>query len=294
MIAKQQLINELRGLGLRKGDIINAKVSLKAIGTIDGGANTLIDSILDVIGPSGTLICDSFISTHYSAFRWFYRNSFSLPSTLSYAGAFVNAMIKHPQAQRSTHPIQAFTAIGYYATQLTAQFTKESKPYGFLKDISKLNGKNLRIGDKVIGVGTTHIAICDLGFSQKYIPGGVFYIDNGKKKYYKHFWASGCNIGFNKLMPYYYDGGAVLGEGKIGEAFALLTSMKRTLSIEMELFEREPDAYFCNNPACVSCSFTWKHSHYSFFCCIKANLKERRFKRLLYACCVQLFGSWHK
>ena len=294
MITRQQLIDELKVIGLKVGDIVNVKVSLRSIGEIDGGVNALIEAILDAIGPSGTLICDSFIAAHYTMFRWLYRNSVSLPSTSSYAGAFVNAMINHPLAERSSHPIQAFTAIGYYAKKLTSEFTKDSKPYGFLEVIAGLGGKNLRIGDKVVGVGTTHIAICNLGLCQKYIPGGVYYLDNGKKRYYSHFWASGCNVGFNKLMPYYYEGGAVFGEGRIGEASALLTSMKATLVIESDLLKRQPDAFFCNNPSCVSCSFTWKHSHYSFADCIKANLKRRRYKRMLYACFVQFFGRWHK
>ena len=62
MLTKNDLIYDLEKLGLVRGDILNVKVSLRSIGEIDGGVNTLIDALLDIVGPEGTLVTDSFVS----------------------------------------------------------------------------------------------------------------------------------------------------------------------------------------------------------------------------------------
>lgn len=295
MFTKEELSSQLREIGLKKGDIVNVKVSIKSIGKIDGGPNALIDAIMDVIGEEGTLVCDSFNPVVSAYTRFFKKKNIVDRYSRSYAGAFVNAVIKHKDSYRSNHPIQAFSAIGKYAQSLTESFTKDSKPYGFLEEIAKMGAVNLRIGEKVIGVGTTHIAIVNKGFEQKDLPCGVYYRDeNGIVRFYRHHWASGCNTGFNKLFHYYEEGDAIIKKGKIGDAGALLTSMKKTLQIEEDLFEKDPAAFFCDNPACISCAFNWKHSKYSFFACFKENLKIKNYKRALYALCVKVFGVWHK
>ena len=50
MITKNDLIRDLRQLGVVRGDTLNLKVSMKSIGDIDGGANTLIEALMEVVG----------------------------------------------------------------------------------------------------------------------------------------------------------------------------------------------------------------------------------------------------
>jgi len=295
MLKKEQLISDIKNMGLKSGDMVNVKVSLKAIGKIEGGAKTLIDAILDVIGEDGTLVCDSFNDTICRYTRFIHKNRITNEKTKSYAGAFVNAVLSHPQCYRSTHPLLAFSAIGKKAKEMTEAYTIESEPYGFLEDMANMNAVNLRMGDKVIGVGTTHVAICKHGFQQKYIPNGIYYIDEkGEKRWYEHFWASGCYKGFNMLFPYYREGGAVIKEGKVGNANSMLTSMKKTLEIEMELFEHDGTAFFCKDPGCVNCAFTWKHSVYSYWQSAWVDLKRGDYKRFAFATLEAVFGTWHK
>lgn len=295
MLLKNDLITQLKDLGLQSGSIVNVKVSMKSIGKIEGGAKTLVEAILEVVGQEGTLVCDSFNPVVSSYLRFLKKNSVVSRTSRSYAGAFVNTVVDYPTSFRSKHPIQAFSAIGKHAKELTESFTKDSKPYGFLEKIADLGGVNLRIGNNVVGVGTTHIAIVDMGFEQKDLPCGVYYREaDGFIKFYRHHWASGCNKGFNKLFHYYEDGYAIIAKGKIGEADALITNMKKTLTIERNLFQKEPTAFFCDDPSCISCSFNWKHSKYTFWKCFSLNIKQRKFKRALYAFCVQVFGVWHK
>lgn len=49
------LQSTLRALGLRPGDLVMVHASLRALGPVDGGPAAVLDALLDVIGPAGTL-----------------------------------------------------------------------------------------------------------------------------------------------------------------------------------------------------------------------------------------------
>ncbi len=295
MINKQEIIKSLQKLGVKAGDILNLKVSVKSIGEIEGGISTLLEAFIELVGKDGTLVCDSFVEPFYSFLKPIKQDRVSLPTSKSYAGYFANYMLQHPEAYRSTHPVQAFTAIGKKAKALTEEFNKNSAPYGFLRKMADLGAKNLRVGDvnKVVGVGTTHVAICELGFWQLSLPKGIYYKENGEKKFFKRYWANGCPKGFNNLIPLYYKGGAVLGEGKLGDTETLLTSMSGTLKIEKELFVQNPSAFLCNDKACTNCSFTWENSKYSFTSCLSENLKRKKYDKAMLAVAIKLVGHKH-
>lgn len=291
MIDKSSLKADLITLGIKPGDLLHLKVSMKAVGKIQGGANALIEAILDVIGPTGTIVCDSFVETQYKFLR-FVQKRVSTENTSSYAGAFVNAMLHYPGVYRSSHPVQSFCAIGHLAKSLTETFTVKSLPYEFLEKIASLGAKNLKIGpdDKVVGVGTTHIAICRLGFWQKQIPKGIYYYNGNKLTWFDQYWADGCRRGFANLAHYYNNGG-IIAKGNIGETTATITDMAKTLSIEYELFSKDPTAFMCNRKDCVYCSFTWKNSKYSFLDCFLENIKKKQYKNAAHAVLIAVLGK---
>ena len=101
MITKNDLIRDLLKLGVVRGDTLNVKASIKSIGVIDGGANTLIEALLEVVGDTGTLVTDSFV-TMYSPFSLQFWTNIVDCRTASYAGALANALSKYPGAIRST------------------------------------------------------------------------------------------------------------------------------------------------------------------------------------------------
>ena len=209
-------------------------------------------------------------------------------NTPSYAGAFVNEMVKHPENVRSKHPIQKFAAIGKMAKELCEAHTYEKGGYWLVERMSELDGVNLTIGKKVAGVGTTHVAIELLGFKRKQLNTGAMYRDkDGEVKLAKVNWNGGCAHGFPKFIPLYHERGAVIGYDKIGEANGLYTSMKKTQEIETDILKDNPQFFLCDDKACYSCQMTWEQSpkkklrFYSHW--LKKNFKTlsfSRFKRL--------------
>ena len=59
-LSTQQLTTELKWLGLRPGDAVMMHSSLSALGHVQGGADAVVDALLDAVGTAGTLLVPAF------------------------------------------------------------------------------------------------------------------------------------------------------------------------------------------------------------------------------------------
>lgn len=111
-ISKTQLISDFKNLGLQTGMDVMVHSSLSKVGQVIGGANTVIDALLSVIGKHGTLVMPSF--NHRGAHVY---NPLITPST---NGAIPNAFWQRPGVIRSLHPTHAVAAFGPKAEYICA------------------------------------------------------------------------------------------------------------------------------------------------------------------------------
>lgn len=272
-IGKKELIHDLKKAGIPEGALLHLKVSLKAIGKVEGGPNTLLDALIETLGPEGTLVIDSFITSYPLPLCEEHAKIISTKASPSYAGALANAMIQYPGSVRSQHPIQRFTAIGKLANELMDNHTPESGGYDVLERMAEMDALNLTIGRNTVGVGTTHVAIEKMGFVKKGSKMGLNYkASNGKIQTFKVNWNGGCGRGFPKFLPLYEQAG-YLKWVKIGNADAVVTSMKGTLEVELQKLKRDSSYYFCDDPTCKDCQLNWEHS--------KGNLIKVKFHSLI-------------
>ena len=65
-ITRESLANNLRELGLKQGDVVLVRASLKSIGAHFKDKADYINAILDVIGPSGSLVGLSFSKSFFT------------------------------------------------------------------------------------------------------------------------------------------------------------------------------------------------------------------------------------
>lgn len=285
VITKSRLIEDLKKIGVKEGDLLNLKISLKSIGYVDGGAKTVIKALLEVVGEKGTIVTESFVRA-YPVIALKFKKRFTDNDTKSYAGKIANEILRFDKCLRSTHPIQKFAAIGFYAEKLMREHVPTSYAYDVLRVMSEIGGKNLRIGDldKVVGVGTTHVAIGSVGIDQKRIKYGVYYKnEHGKSERFLVNWAGGCSKGFNKLMDVYRKNNAIIGESKIGNSPSILSVMRKTVDIEIEELTRDSSFFMCDDPSCVNCQLSWRFSKGSLIKVIKENIIKRDYKNIIKA-----------
>ncbi len=63
-VSQKKIEEDLVALGVAKGDTLNIKSSLSSIGLVEGGAETLINALIAVVGDEGTIMTDSFIKCY--------------------------------------------------------------------------------------------------------------------------------------------------------------------------------------------------------------------------------------
>ena len=60
LVTKDEIKAGLRNLGLKKGDSVGVHNSLRSFGRVEGGAEAVIDALLETVGDDGNIV----MSTH--------------------------------------------------------------------------------------------------------------------------------------------------------------------------------------------------------------------------------------
>ena len=56
-----RLVEDMRHLGIAAGDTLFVHSSYKSLGSVEGGAGTVIGAMADAVGPEGLLLLPAFI-----------------------------------------------------------------------------------------------------------------------------------------------------------------------------------------------------------------------------------------
>jgi aminoglycoside 3-N-acetyltransferase len=109
---RAELAELWRRLGIRQGMIVLCHSFLGALGRVDGGADAVIDSLLEVVGAEGTLVVPAFT---YSFFK---DEIFDVEATPSTVGVLGDVLRRRPNATRSLDPNFSNVALGRLAAPL--------------------------------------------------------------------------------------------------------------------------------------------------------------------------------
>ena len=112
-LTRRDISDALSDLGLPRGAVVFMHSSLSSIGEVDGGADTVVDAVLDVLGPDGTLAVPTFCSINRRR-----KQVYDPDSTPSEVGAITNALRGRPEAFRSPHIWQSMSAVGRRAEEM--------------------------------------------------------------------------------------------------------------------------------------------------------------------------------
>lgn len=104
MVTREQLVADLAALGVTAGMDLMVHSSLSRLGHVVGGTAAVVEALLQVIGPEGTLMAPSF--NHGAAAVY---NPLATPTI---NGAIADAIWRRPDAIRSIHPTHPVAAIG--------------------------------------------------------------------------------------------------------------------------------------------------------------------------------------
>ncbi len=163
IVLKEDLKKGFQDLGLEEGDNVIVHASLSSLGFVCGGAQPVIEALLETVGESGTIMMpaqswknlDPQAGVHWEEpEEWWqfirenwpaYDKDITPTNTM---GAVAEMFRKWPGATRSSHPARSFAAKGKHAEYLLKDHDLhdifgEKSPVGKLYE---LNGKVLLLG----------------------------------------------------------------------------------------------------------------------------------------------------
>lgn len=104
MLSKNDIKNQFQKLNIEKGKIVTVHTSLKAIGEIDGGGETLLEALIECFAKNGGLLC---VPTH----TW-NSDVYDLRKAESCIGVLPRLAAAHPDAMRTLHPTHSMAVFG--------------------------------------------------------------------------------------------------------------------------------------------------------------------------------------
>ena len=121
----KQFITDMRNLGIKPDDTLLVHSSLKSLGWVEGGADTVVRTLIESL-PEGTLMMP--------ALSWHAVNKanpiFSVLNTPSCVGTIPEAFRKYPGVYRSINPVHSVCAYGKNAEKITSYHHIDRTPVG--------------------------------------------------------------------------------------------------------------------------------------------------------------------
>jgi len=256
LFTQEHLEKDLKQIGLAKGDMVYVHTSLRAIGTIDGGADTLIDALKNVLGPDGTIA----VPTHTLSFVGLGKPPHT-SDTASVLGAFPEIFRKRAEALRSGHASHSTAAIGKHAKTLT----ENHAPCNALGKNSPLY-RLWQTDGKILLLGVTHKANTSIHLAESLakMPYVRLHYDaswgeavhellpDGTVKEHVQIEFPACSGMFNKLQaPLEAKGQCSVGQ--VGNATSYLMRSQDLITKAIELLEEDNFTLLCDDDNCPAC-----------------------------------------
>ncbi len=259
-VSKEQIISDLKHMGLVEGDHVAVALSFKSIGFVEGGPEGFIEALLTAIGPKGTIM----MNAHTSYFPVSEINPdyvFDFRSSSPLTGVLPEKMLKHEGAIRSRHPTFSAVAVGHLAEYLTDGHDENSRPYLPFEKLAKVKGKCLFIGIEGRLVAIRHEAQRRAGLFAVPMLTGVKYKKNNDIKLFVSVMPP-CTKKLPELNPR-LEKMNILRNGKIGNAPSSIGLADNLLDSLSSILKDDPSLNLCDDLFCLSCRELERRLHIS-------------------------------
>ncbi len=253
-LSHRDLVTAMQDVGLGQVDRLLMHSSLHSLGRVDGGAETLIDALLEVLGEEGTLMAPTF---NYNL----EEEVFDPTTVRSQTGLITEILRKRPEAIRSLHPNYSVAAIGRDAEELTREHWKaEATGVGSPIDrIARAGGSILLLGVKHDTDSSMHVGEAYAEVPYRGVPFDPSWSRTAKVRTPAEEIVvldlhdePGCSTGFGIIeMPLREKG--MIRDFKIDRAKCQLVKGRDVIETTVEILKQRMDALLCANARCLFC-----------------------------------------
>ena len=253
MHTKDGLIKDIENMGLDPNGALLIHSSMKSIGLVDGGADTVLDALSEYM-KNGLLI----FPTH--TWRQIGKEIFTFDSrNLPSCGGILPEIFRHRSGViRSLHPTHSVAALGHDAASYTAGEETRTTPcpregcWGKLLDMDAeilFLGCTLRSNTFIHGVEEWE-GISDRLDSE---PQHITIIGPNSEEYQVDMYRHNClacddvSQNYIKMEPVFAKHGAIR-YGKFGDAKCVIGNARRMRELTVKLLNREPQLFVTADP----------------------------------------------
>lgn len=248
-VEKKKLMEELKKLGIQKDDTLLVHSSMKALGEVCGGADTVLDALMETV-KDGLLV----LPTHTWASIRGEHLLFDPETEPSCVGILTELFRKREGVYRSLHPTHSMAAWGREAKEyVDADLNWSDTPCareGCWGELYRRKAKILLLGCGLNRNTYMHAVEEWNGISGRLCeerePMQVRMPDGSvrERKMCRHFKPNGISISeyYVKMKPLFLERG-IAREGKIKQAECLLCDAVQEADFVTECLKRQPDLF---------------------------------------------------
>ena len=184
--------NLLRRLGVARGAKIIMHADLRAFGKVEGGFNTIIDELLNIVGEEGMIVTPSFTFT--------FPDTFHLLKSQSKIGALTTLFGKHPGVVRVPDGMTSYYILGKHAENLIENWDNSSYgEHSIVGQMLNLDGYILQFNTEILSL--IHYVEQLVGVPYRELKQFKGKINDGNKTYksFTNFYARVKNV--KKIIP---------------------------------------------------------------------------------------------
>lgn len=150
MLNEKELKEGFKNLGIQSGDILMIHSSYNSFGGVIGGAKTVINVLLKLLGETGTLIMPTYTPFFCQQFNKIGIGFYDVENSPSQMGILTEVVRKNPNSKRTLNPIYSVSVMGmmkeYFGSELT------NNVLGTESTFAKLH----QVDAKIMNIGLSH------------------------------------------------------------------------------------------------------------------------------------------
>ena len=248
MLTQREIEHGLARLGLKPRATVVVHSSLSSLGPVSGGADAVIDALLEVLGPDGTLLMPTHPARDGRTF-----DPETVPSDM---GVISETFRLRTGVLRSRHPYHPVAGFGARAEEILCNHEKSAAPDGPETPYGRLiplGGKVLHLGCDLDTMTLLHTVEAELD---------LLYLRELEMKYVDargeirtlsiHRCPGGHRGGVLKFDRLFRAGNA-MAVGSVGPAVCRLIDAPAAAAIMRREMSRDPGFALDENPHCADC-----------------------------------------
>lgn len=280
---KESLKAELSQLNFPKDSIIFITINTGAIGYFRKNKSETYNDLIEILSSILDLKKGGIIFAAYTKGSFLLKptRTFSKRST-SYAGNFINYLIKHKAIYRSQHPFESYIGLGKRAEEVLKSHDSESGPYTIFNSfIEKNNSYYLMIGtwnDGKNAPPSLHHCQELLGLTRKFTFKYFEKIYHQEmKRIFLRKQSGGCSKGGKKLAIELLEK-KIAQQFKFGNANSIIIDPTDSFIYTLEKLKKNKKAYVCEDSNCLSCRGNYYNNPLRFVQIILHKLRQKIFR----------------